>query len=456
MAKSKKTFNCTSCSYNSAKWIGKCPECEQWNTFEEETQLTNSSQKNRQKISRRTKTPKCISEINEVKHVRDYSGIDEFDRVVGGGLVPGSLVLIGGQPGIGKSTLLMEVMGRFANKYVNEKILYVSGEESESQVADRARRIGLNSENILIINESNWENIIDHINEEKPKYFVLDSIQTTSSHNIQSSPGSASQVKEVCYELMNIAKSKSITSMIIGHITKEGNIAGPKILEHMVDTVIYFDGDENSQYRVLRAIKNRFGNTNEIGIFKMTESGLTESMNTSQCFIEDHLEDAFGRSFTCIAEGNRPLIIEIQALVVENTIGNGKRTSHGPDQNRLLMMIAVMEKYLNISLNFYDVYINIVGGIKINTRDSDLSIIGSLLSSYKNRTIKNETIFLGEVGLSGEIRSMSFPEMRLKEISKLSYKTVFTSDKVAKKYQKDFSIELIGLKKIEELLVYFN
>ncbi len=452
MAKKKTVFICQNCTYESPKWLGKCPDCGEWNTLEESIPVTAGNGPLARRANSNGKMPKTIAEIAEQKITRTSTGLNEFDRVVGGGLVPGSLSLIGGQPGIGKSTLLLEVMSRLATNYSKEKILYVSGEESESQIAGRAKRLGVTSENLLILNETSWQNILDILQREKPNFLVIDSIQTTVSQDIQSAPGTVTQIREVTYELMNHVKAKGVTCFIVGHITKDGNIAGPKILEHMVDTVIYFEGDQFGQYRILRAIKNRFGNTNEVGIFEMEEFGLKEVPNPSQYFLDDQLKDSYGRSLTCILEGTRPLFIEIQALVVENKFGNGRRTTQGIDQNRLSMMVAIIEKYFEIPLSYNDIYLNVVGGFKLTSRESDLSIIASLLSSYKNKSIDTAEIFLGEVGLTGEVRSVPMIESRLKEIEQLNYKVVYTSYNSAEKYKTKFKkLKIIGLKRAKDL-----
>lgn len=350
--------------------MGKCPECGEWNTFVEESEAPAPKDLNRahKRVALSSEVPKLIKDIDTTKEQRIKTGISEFDRVVGSGVVPGSLILIGGEPGIGKSTLLTSVMGTFSNQFKEDVVLYVSGEESLGQVADRAKRVGVHASNFYIYNENNWQKILDQIHKKNPKFLVIDSIQTTTSSEIDSAPGSVSQIREVTYELMNQVKSRGITCFVIGHITKEGSIAGPKILEHMVDTVIYFEGDQFGQYRILRAIKNRFGNTNEVGIFEMNEKGLQEVTNPSKLFLEEDLNGSYGRSLTCILEGSRSLFVEIQALVVENKFGNGRRTTQGIDQNRLSMMVAVIEKYFNIPLGFSDVYLNVVGGIRLTNR----------------------------------------------------------------------------------------
>lgn len=450
MSKVKSAYLCQSCGYSTMQWLGKCPKCNQWNSFEEE--IISKNRKIHKNPNEIEKIPKTIDEI-ELNHIsRMKTGVSEFDRVMGGGLVTGSLTLIGGQPGIGKSTLLIELMGRLAKQYGERKILYVSGEESEGQIARRAKRLGINDKNLYILNENSWEKIKEHLDTIKPSFFVLDSIQTTVSEEVSSPPGTISQIREVTYEVMNYAKGKDVTSFVIGHITKDGNIAGPKILEHMVDCVVYFEGDQFGHYRILRAIKNRFGSTNEIGVFEMSEKGLREVKNPSQYFLEDHLGSTSGRSLTCILEGTRPLFVEIQALVVESNCGNPRRITQGIDQNRLSMMIAIIEKYFKIPISFNDIYINIISGIKLNKRESDLAIIASIMSSFNNETIDGRTIYLGEVGLTGEVRSVSHIESRLSEIEQLGYGRVITSDKISKEYAHLYKgLEIIGLKQASEI-----
>jgi DNA repair protein RadA/Sms len=452
MAKKTSTFICQSCSFQSSKWMGKCPECGSWNSLVEES-VVPAKELNRahKRTAQGSETPKLINEIVLEKQFRVVTGMSEFDRVVGGGVVPGSLILIGGEPGIGKSTLLTTVMGKLSCMHYESAVLYVSGEESVNQVAERSKRVGVNAENFYIYNETNWQKVLEQINKLKPKFLVIDSIQTTSSSEIDSAPGSVSQIREVTYELMSHVKANGITCFVIGHITKEGSIAGPKILEHMVDTVIYFEGDQFGHYRILRAMKNRFGNTNEVGIFEMKESGLGEVKNPSQYFLDDELQGSYGRSLTCIIEGSRSLFVEIQALVVENKFGNGRRTTQGIDNNRVAMMVAVIEKYFGIPLGFNDIYLNVVGGMKLATRESDLSIIASLLSSYRSKPIETGTIFIGEVGLSGEVRSVPQMEARIKEMSQLNYKKVVTSLKTAAELSGKYDIEIVGIKSARDL-----
>lgn len=452
MAKIKSVFTCQDCGYQTAKWLGKCPDCNQWNSFSEEESIKPVSSKGAPKsIAGRESKPKTISQI-EVETVERYvTKIGEFDRVMGGGVTIGSLTLIGGEPGIGKSTLLMEVCGKLIDNYKNERILYVSGEESESQVAQRSKRLGVNNENFYIYNETNWQNVLAQVKELKPKFLVLDSIQTTHSNQVDSAAGTLTQIREVTYELMNYAKSYDLTCFIIGHVTKEGQIAGPKVLEHMVDTVIYFEGDQLGQYRMLRVMKNRFGNTNEVGIFEMQEKGLVEIKNPSQYFLEQSLNGSFGRSLTCILEGTRSLFVEIQALVVENKFAQGRRTTQGLDSNRVALLVAVIDKYFGIPLSYNDIYVNVVGGMKLTSRESDLSVIASLLSSYHNQPLDSDTIYLGEVGLTGEVRSVPMMEIRLKEIAQMNYKRVVTSKRAAADFKGKFKLEIVGIEKADEL-----
>lgn len=443
MAKNSTSFVCIECGHQSSQWLGRCPDCQQWNTFSEESKFAIKT-----KDDRDANQARKISQISESLSTRTMSGIKEFDRVVGGGIVAGSLVLIGGEPGIGKSTLLTMLMGKLSK---SETVLYISGEESSSQIAQRMKRLKINNEKLLILNETNWLLIKDQIKKTKPKYIVLDSIQTTTSPEINSPAGSINQIKEVTFELMTNMKSQNITSFVIGHINKEGSIAGPKILEHMVDTVIYFEGDQYGQYRILRAIKNRFGNANEIGIFEMNENGLEEVENPAKYFIDEKQGEHHGRSLSCILEGSRTLFVEVQALVVENKFGSGRRTTQGIDSNRLAMLVAIIDKFLDIPISLNDIYLNIVGGVKIDTRETDLAIIVSLISSFKSKPAPCDVIFLGEVGLTGEIRGPHLMEARLKEVAQLNYRKIMTSQKVASKYQGRFNLELTGIQNISEL-----
>ena len=450
MAKIKTVFTCQDCGYQTAKWLGKCPECNQWNSFSEEETFKPSKAAPKSILGRESK-PKTINQVEHETVERYLTKIGEFDRVMGGGVTIGSLTLIGGEPGIGKSTLLMEVCGKLLNEYKNEKILSVSGEESESQVAGRSKRLGVGNDGFYIYNETNWQKILEQVKILNPKFLVLDSIQTTHSNQVESAAGTLTQIREVTYELMNYAKAYNLTCFIVGHVTKEGQIAGPKVLEHMVDTVVYFEGDQLGQYRMLRVMKNRFGNTNEVGIFEMQETGLVEIKNPSQYFLEQSLPGSYGRSITCILEGSRSLFVEIQALVVENKFAVGRRTTQGLDTNRVALLVAVIDKYLGIPLSYNDIYVNVVGGMKLSTRENDLSVIASLLSSYYATAIDNETLFLGEVGLTGEVRSVPMMEMRLKEVAQMNYKRVITSKRAADDLKGKYKLNLIGITKASEL-----
>ncbi|MBF0311889.1 MAG: DNA repair protein RadA [Oligoflexia bacterium] len=462
--KAATAFICQKCGHKSSKWLGRCPDCNEWNTmledlYDEESASGGSGMSkgvnsftlaNNKQNSKQSK-PIPIGEVSAEIQSRFITGIGEFDRVVGGGLVPGSVVLIGGEPGIGKSTLLMELSVKLAKLDPGSIVFYVSGEESMSQLADRSKRLGLDEKNFYVFHESNWQTIVEHIKKLRPAFFILDSIQTTVSSEVMSASGTVSQIREVTYEVVNYAKANNMTSFIIGHVTKEGMIAGPKILEHMVDVVIYFEGDQYGHYRMLRVIKNRFGNVNEVGIFEMSEQGLQEVKNPSQYFLDLSLAKSYGRSLTTIIEGSRTLFVEIQALVIDNKYGNGRRTTQGIDNNRLAMLVAVIEKYLGINLGFYDIYINVVGGLKLISRDSDLSIMASILSSLRSHCVDSGTIFIGEVGLTGEVRSVPMMEMRLKEIEQMNYKRVVTARKAQEMHAGRNSIEMVGIASASDL-----
>lgn len=430
--------------------MGKCPECGEWNSFIEEVYIS----KGRDPSGMTPEIPvaKTLKEIELQDFPRQKTLIGEFDRVLGGGIVFGSLTLIGGEPGIGKSTLLLEVFGKLSNNFPNEKLLYVSGEESAQQIASRAKRLGIKFENIYILHQGNLKQIEQQIEKVRPKFLVLDSIQTTYSEEVGTAPGTVSQIREVTYKLIEISKQRGISTFVIGHITKDGSIAGPKILEHMVDTVIYFEGDQFGHYRLLRTIKNRFGNTNEVGLFEMKEEGLFEVKNPSQFFILDNIEGSSGRSLSCIMEGTRSLFVEIQALAVENKYGTGRRTTQGLDTNRVATIVAVIEKFLALPIGYSDIYVNVVGGLKITSRDVDLSILASLISSYKNIPVDDKTVFIGELGLSGEVRPVPNLQSRAKEMSQLNYKRIVTSEKNAEELKGKHNIEIIGIKTAAEVL----
>ncbi|MCZ6132765.1 DNA repair protein RadA [Campylobacter ureolyticus] len=419
MAKKKTVFECSACGNKQAKWMGKCPECGAWDSFVE---LSEEQIKFIETSSKIITTPNKAQEICDIKieDVKRVSTEDkELDLVLGGGIVEGSLVLIGGSPGIGKSTLLLKIASNLAKKSL--KVLYVSGEESLSQIKLRADRLNAVSKNLYLLAEISLENIKNELLQNEYKFLVIDSIQTLYSDAITSAPGSVSQVREITFELMRIAKEKGISVFIIGHITKEGSIAGPRVLEHMVDVVLYFEGDSSKELRVLRGFKNRFGSTSEVGIFEMSDKGLISAKDVASKFFTRG-SAVSGSAITVIMEGSRPLIVEIQALVCESSYP--KRSSTGYDKNRLDMIIALLDRKMEILLGHYDVFINVIGGVKISETAADLAVVAAIVSSFKNRPISKESIFLGEVSLNGEIRDISNLDLRVKEAKMQNFRNV--------------------------------
>jgi len=414
LAKDKTVYECQNCGCVVYKWLGKCQDCGGWDSFVELTK----SQKEFLQTSKISITKNFTSEAISILDIQEddierlSTDDNEFDLVLGGGIVSGSLTLIGGSPGVGKSTLLIKVAGNLAKN--RHKVLYVSGEESNGQIKLRANRLNINSKDIYLLSEIKLENIQLEISKGSYECVVIDSIQTVYSQNLTSAPGSVSQVREIAFSLMRLAKETKISIFLIGHITKDGSIAGPRVLEHMVDTVLYFEGESSSQLRILRGFKNRFGNTNEIGIFEMTKDGLISAKNVSTKFLNNQNPKP-GSALTVLMEGSRSLIIEVQALVSESSFPNPKRSSTGFDTNRLTMLLALLEKKLDLPFNGYDVFINIAGGIKINETAADLAVVAAIISSFRNRPISNETIFLGEVSLVGDVRDVYNIEQRLKE-----------------------------------------
>ena len=432
MAKKKILFECQACGFQTPRWLGKCTGCNQWDTLIElTTEQLKFVEETKKSSSNSTITQKAIS-ITEVKQeniTRFSSGSKELDLVLGGGIVPGSLTLIGGSPGIGKSTLLLKIAGNLGK--VKIPVLYVSGEESTGQIKLRADRLNANEKEVYLLAEINLQTILNEIRSKNYGFIIIDSIQTLYSEETPSAPGSVTQVRTITFELMRVAKSLDIPIFIIGHITKDGSIAGPRVLEHMVDTVLYFEGDPNSELRLLRGFKNRFGSTNEVGIFEMSKNGLLDAETMAgRFFNKDKL--ASGSALTVIMEGSRPIIIEIQALVSE-AYGHPKRSSTGFDNNRLNMLLALLEKKLDLPLGTYDVFVNISGGIKINEPSADLAIIAAILSSYRNRELSAETLFLGEVSLTGEIREISAQAQRIKEIEMQGFKKAVVPTKPLEK-----------------------
>lgn len=420
MPKNQSVFYCTECGYESAKWMGQCPGCRQWNTFTEEKVIKSSSGK-KVTASKDIKEPTAIADISVEDDDRISTGIEELDRVLGGGLVAGSLTLVGGDPGIGKSTLLLQVCRNLSES--KKQVLYISGEESLKQIKLRASRIGSFTDNMKLLCETSLSDIAAVIEKVRPEVVVIDSIQTMYSDEVSSAPGSVSQVREATALFLQIAKGMNISIFIVGHVTKEGTVAGPRVLEHMVDTVLYFEGDRHASYRVLRGVKNRFGSTNEIGVFRMESTGLCEVKNPSEYMLSGRPENAAGSIVVCSMEGTRPMLIEIQALVTKSNFGLPRRQAIGTDYNRVNLLMAVLEKRVGIHMQDQDAYVNIAGGIRIQEPATDLGIVLALISSFKNKVIGDKVVAIGEVGLSGEIRAVSMIEQRVQEACKLGFDT---------------------------------
>lgn len=449
MAKGKKSiFFCQNCGHEEAKWLGQCPACKEWNTFVEE-RIDSGITKGTTVAARAVHEAKVVplTEVTADDDTRSETGIKELDRVLGGGIVPGSLVLVGGDPGIGKSTLLLQVCQRMAQM---KKILYISGEESQAQIKLRANRMGNFTSGLLLLCETNLGIIRSVIEKERPELVVIDSIQTMYSEDVTSAPGSVSQVRESTNVFMQLAKGLCIPIFIVGHVTKEGTVAGPRVLEHMVDTVLYFEGDRHASYRILRAVKNRFGSTNEIGVFEMRQSGLVEVENPSEYMLSGKPENASGSVVACSMEGTRPILLEIQALVCRTNFGMPRRTAAGTDYNRVNLLMAVLEKRLGMSLGNCDAYVNIAGGIKMNEPAIDLGIVMALVSSYRNRPIDEKTIVFGEVGLSGEVRAVNMPEQRVAEAKKLGFEACILPEVSLKMVKEIQGIRLVGVKTVNE------
>ena len=449
MAKSRTTvYFCQSCGYESSKWMGQCPGCREWNTFVEEAVDKKSARR-----SSGQKEPSRSVKLNEIvteKEERIHTQIEEFDRVLGGGIVPGSLVLVGGDPGIGKSTLLLQVCQRLSA--MEKKVLYISGEESLQQIKIRAGRIGTFSESLSLLCETNLTDIKEVIQKEKPEIVIIDSIQTMYSEDISSAPGSVSQVREATGAFMQIAKGYGITVFIVGHVTKEGVVAGPRVLEHMVDTVLYFEGDRHAAYRILRGVKNRFGSTNEIGVFEMCNDGLREVANPSEYMLNGKPEGASGSVVACSIEGTRPILLEVQALVCRSSFGIPRRTAAGADLNRINLLMAVLEKRKGFSMSSCDAYVNIAGGIRMTEPAIDLAIVLALVSSYKDIPVPEKLICFGEVGLSGEVRAVNMALQRVQEAKKLGFETCILP-KVCMDTVRDIKgIRLLGAADIREAI----
>ena len=453
--KIKSVFFCQSCGYESSKWMGQCPGCREWNTFVEEAVKPKAAAAKGVPSaalgSGEYIAPKSLSEIVMNEEERYDTHIGELNRVLGGGLVKGALILVGGDPGIGKSTILLQVAGNISGDA--RPVLYISGEESLHQIKLRANRIGSFTENLKFMCETNLANIEETITRSKPAVVIIDSIQTMVNDAVSSAPGSVSQVRESTSVLLRIAKSMNVSIFIVGHVTKEGQVAGPRVLEHMVDTVLYFEGDRHASYRILRAVKNRFGSTNEIGVFEMQEKGLVEVTNPSEFMLDGRPQDASGSVVTCSVEGTRPILIEVQALVCRSNFGFPRRQANGTDYNRVNLLMAVLEKRVGLNMGEYDAYVNLAGGMKVAEPSLDLGICLALVSSFKNRPISSDVIAFGEVGLSGEVRSVSMAEARVSEAKKLGFKTCIVPKALEGKLKKSFEgIEIIGVSSVADAM----
>ncbi len=451
MAKNKSVFVCGECGYEATKWMGKCPECQAWNTMTEEihAKTANTSKKISGQLHYEKAKPLKLTEIQSEVEERMETGITELDRVLGGGVVQGSLVLVGGDPGIGKSTMMLQICQKLTQ--LQKKVLYVSGEESLHQIKMRAKRLGVTGDELLLYAQTNMGIIESVVIKEKPNILMIDSIQTMYNEDIGSVPGSVSQVREVTAHLMRLAKQMNIATFIVGHVTKDGAIAGPRVLEHMVDTVLYFEGDKNAAYRVLRGVKNRFGSTNELGLFEMRQEGLVEVLNPSEYMLSGRPIHEAGSLVMCRMEGSRPLFVEVQALVAYTSFNMPRRTVNGADYNRMMMLLAVVEKKYGISLSDHDCYVNLAGGLKMNEPSLDLGIITAVISSVKNQAIDPQTVLMGEVGLTGEVRGITFSESRVKEAVKLGFTTIVLPENNAKAVEKQKGIQIIGIKHISDL-----
>ncbi|NLM27086.1 MAG: DNA repair protein RadA [Clostridiaceae bacterium] len=450
MAKTRTIFVCSECGYETGKWLGKCPACNMWNSFIEE------KQQHRSKPVQASSAQKVVPITDIIKDTEDRqkTGISELDRVLGGGIVPASVVLVGGDPGIGKSTLLLQMCGALPQSH---KILYISGEESVRQIKIRAERLSVNNPNIYMVSETNYQIIEDIIGQVRPHTVILDSIQTVYSEELTSAPGSVSQVREVAGRLVVMAKGSGITVFIAGHVTKEGAIAGPRVLEHIVDTVLYFEGERHQNYRILRSVKNRFGSTNEIGIFEMRQEGLVEVENPSMTLLDGRAENQSGSVVVASMEGTRPMLLEIQALVAPTIFGMPRRMATGIDYNRLTMLMAVLEKKVGMRLYNYDAYVNVVGGIRLDEPAGDLGVISSVAGSFKNKPIDSGTVVAGEVGLTGEVRAISQIDKRIIEAKRLGFNKFILpagNKKQSDRVNTPGEIELLFAKTVDEALSY--
>ncbi len=443
--KIKTVYICQSCGHKSLRWIGKCPDCGAWNSMVEERVTKRRGTHSTQKA---TSTP--LREVDVADEDRITTGIKEFDRVVGGGIVKGSVILVGGDPGIGKSTLLLQISEKIASQY--DKVLYITGEESLKQIKLRAERLKINPNRIEILTETNLDLILDVLRQDIPYMTVIDSIQTTYTQNMESTPGSISQIRECAGALIGFAKQSGSPVFLVGHVTKDGSIAGPKVLEHMVDTVLYFEGEKSCLFRILRAVKNRFGSANEIGVFQMNQRGLLEVENPSVLFLPERAGDVSGSVVVCCMEGTRPLLLELQGLVSPSSYGTPQRVSSGVDYKRLALLLAILEKREGLSVAAFDVFVNVAGGVRIDEPALDLGVVVALASSLKEIPANKESVIIGEVGLGGEVRAVGQIERRIKEAEKLGFKRCVIPHGNLKGLNQKFDIEIIGVKSIQETL----
>ena len=449
MAKTKTVYFCTQCGNETPKWQGRCPACGAWNSLEEHVEKPAAPGRAKSAPVGMSQTPKKLHEVDTGSEIRFSSGMGELDRVLGGGAVAGSLVLVGGAPGIGKSTLLLQICNQLCRE---RSVLYVSGEESERQLKLRAQRLGVAPDNLYILSETRLSDVLEAVETTGPDILIVDSVQTLYNEENESSPGSISQVKDCTMSMMQLSKSRGITVFVVGHINKDGAIAGPKVLEHMVDCVLYFEGDPNSSYRLLRAAKNRFGSTNEIGVFEMGDSGLIEVPNPSQMLLEGRPEGASGTCVACVMEGTRPVLAEVQALVSKTTFNVPRRTADGFDFNRAALLLAVAEKRAGMKLNIFDAYINVIGGLRLDEPGADLPVILAVASSYRDAVIPDDLVAIGEVGLTGEIRSVSHMNQRLGEVARLGFKKVIIPRGGAEKLEIPAGLTVYRVRNLREAI----
>ena len=448
--KKETLFVCQNCGHQAGKWLGKCPECGEWNSLVEEKSLPTRRTGGRTGFKLRDVSAVPFTEIEPQDDVRLPSGVTEFDRVLGGGIVPGTLVLIGGDPGIGKSTLLLQVADKLSAG--GSLVLYISGEESERQIKLRGERLAVEAKNVFILPETNLENIINEIERLKPGAIIVDSIQTVFSSAIESAPGSVSQVREVAHQFLLLAKNRGIPIFLIGHITKEGSIAGPKILEHIVDTVLYFEGERHHNHRIVRAVKNRFGAANEVGVFEMTGTGLMPVANPSQMFLQERPQNVAGSIVTACMEGTRPLLVEIQALVSSTKYGTGRRMTQGLDQNRVSLLMAMLEKRAGLQLTGEDVFVNIAGGLEVDEPAVDLGVVTAIVSSFKNLNVDPHTAVFGEIGLTGEVRGAMQASVRAREAQALGFKKIVLPASNVAGLERLLGVRVVGVKSVDEAL----